>query len=184
MEPLILTALYFLAGLLGAGLGVYVNKKFENRAVKEDIAELTQIVEQIKAQISNEHREWQIKKEVAWETSEKLAMLVATVAEVTTSTMASLQHSADSQLSENAEKARQRFDDMHLSFGTTRFRVKLAFGKEINETFQGVEKRLKDVRWFTRGTEERAVLSQYAEALAAVESFLKLLGSDIFQSPQ
>jgi hypothetical protein len=184
MESLIHAALYFLAGMFGAGLAVYVNKKFENRAMKEDITELTRIVEDIKAQISNEHREWEIKKDVAWETSEKLAVLVAAVAEVSTSMVAYLHHPEDSKRSENAKTARQTFDDTHALFGTTRFRVKLAFGKEINTALQRVEKQIKDLRWFTRGTEESMVLLQYSEALVAVESFLKLLGSDIFQSPK
>jgi hypothetical protein len=69
--PLLYAALSLVGGWVGGFVGTYFNKKGENLATKQDIAEITQTTKDIEAKISSEYwvrqRNFDMKREAAFE---------------------------------------------------------------------------------------------------------------------
>src|SRR5271170_5987235 len=69
--------LSLLGGWIGSATGTFFNKKLENLATKQDIAEITRITRDIEARISNEvwvsQRNWQARRDVAYELAREAA---------------------------------------------------------------------------------------------------------------
>jgi hypothetical protein len=69
--PLLYAALSLIGGWVGGFVGTYFNKKGENLATKQDIAEITQTTKDIEAKISSEYwvrqRNFDMKREAAFE---------------------------------------------------------------------------------------------------------------------
>jgi hypothetical protein len=69
--------LMVLAGFWGSFFGAYFKKKGENRAIREDIEELTKTAKGIEAKISSEvwdrQKRWELKREVLFLATKRLS---------------------------------------------------------------------------------------------------------------
>jgi hypothetical protein len=77
MEPTLAALLGVVAGLIGGFLTAFATQKGKNKAMAQDIAELTRVAKDIEAKISNEmwigQRNWQAKRDVAYELARETA---------------------------------------------------------------------------------------------------------------
>ena len=137
MEHWILYAISVLLALfVGGFLKSYVSRKGENLATHEDIQKLvdqvravTATTEEIKATVSNEQREWQLKKELLRELTGQIATLrkecVDIVAFAQKSMIAPTEHEREGILGEMNE-ARRRFRDAMHAFLSTQLIMRIA----------------------------------------------------------
>jgi hypothetical protein len=108
--------LSLLGGLFGGYLGAYVRKKGENLATKEDIAQITRIQHDIQNNISNEfwmrQRNWDMKREAAFELMREAAVFQESVVRMVSSWRAfHLHQRADEKVDVELAKANERYQE-------------------------------------------------------------------------
>jgi hypothetical protein len=119
-------------------IGSYAAKKGENLATKEDIAQLTKIAEEIKAEISDKvwdrQKQWELKRDVVFEVMQALGELEDSLISLHSVHVNSVQEGKDPNefVQNQIHNELISFDTCNRKFFRVMFKARLVVGKELH----------------------------------------------------
>jgi len=146
---------FFLGGLivyvLKPFLGSYSAKKGENLATKEDIAHLTKLQEDIKAQISdavwNRQRQWEMRRDVIFEAMRALGELDCALVDLQSIHLSQIPTSDELQQdrSKKMKDSRMRLYACETKFNGMRFLTDVVVGEGLSSALDEFDKEIRSI---------------------------------------
>jgi hypothetical protein len=167
----------------------YGEKKGENLATHEDIEGLanqvrvmTKVTEDIKAQVSNEQREWNFKKDLLRKVTGQIAELQRqsiAVVRLTRSALNAVAERDRMKINEARADAVQNFNDGLAAFSTTKMLMDVMFSREVNEQAGKTMEVLESMAVLKRGMNEHQVREHSDEVNKTMERLIELLRKEM-----
>ena len=140
MEDYIHNALIFLLGLFAGYLPAYVNKKAENRAMKEDVATLTRLAEEIKTSLADKswdrQRHWEMKRDAVICMIQSLGLADDALRNLAHFFRTNGGRNAEARVLDETLKMSRDYREKVSKFNQLRFEASLLGGKELDQAMK------------------------------------------------
>src|SRR4029077_12322968 len=132
-------ALGVLAGFWGSFFGAYFKKKGENKAIQEDIAELTKTTKEIEAKISSDvwdrQKRWELKRDVLFVAAKRIAEIDEALVALH-STLQVEQKPDDLAFVQSVYERVKKWSDASAAFDEAKLLVAIACDKETKQAVE------------------------------------------------